>query len=55
MRQKTTRRRTIGVMIFHCQTIQNVCLGDQVEAGNAEAIETGLVFDTADFGQRRQE
>jgi hypothetical protein len=54
MGQQTTGRRTIGVVVFDGQAVEDVGLGDEVKSGNTETVEAGLVFDSADPRQRGQ-
>lgn len=51
--QQTTRRRTVGMVVLHGQTIRNVRLREKMESSDAEAVKAGFVFDAANARKRR--
>ena len=53
--EQTTRRRTVRVMIMDGQTLEDVRLGQEVKAGDAEAVLAGLVLDATDTTEWRQQ
>ena len=53
--QQTTRRRTVGMVVLHGQTIRDVRLREKMKSCDAEAVEPGFVFDAANSRKRRKE